>query len=162
MEIKKEDLLKCMEENPNATMQQLADLLETTPYYVKKCMNENGIIRKKQYNRNNKLQEAELREFISNHPDATQKEIAEAFGVTTTIVNHRIKEFGIDWKYRPPKNLERGTIIPKEDLERYFETHEGAHLWEATIEFNVSEFVLRANLIKYGNIICREYDNIIL
>ena len=115
LEIEKEDLLRCMQENPKATIKQLSDILGTTPYYVKKCMNKNGIVRAHQYNRTSKLQETVLRDFIKNHPDATQKEIAEALGVTVTVVNRRIKELGIDWKYKAPKNKEKGIIIPKEE-----------------------------------------------
>ncbi len=151
MIVKKEDLLKCIKEHPDATQKELSEIMGVSYYTIIESIKAYDIHweRKGRY-RNKKISEENLRDYIERHPKATQKDIADYFDVSISTINDKIKQFGIQWKKKNTNHNMTELKVSKQDLEDFLSENPGIYQWQIAKHFNISESTLRIHMKRYG------------
>ena len=94
-----------------------------------------------------KLIKEELEKYISEHPEATQKEMGRYFNVSVSGISRALTRYDINWdnKKRKPK-----VEISKEELEEYIKEHPDEYLWQISKKLGLNESKIKRYIARYG------------
>lgn len=138
--ISKEELENYIAQNPNASQKEIAKHFKISVSTTSTLIRKYNIEYSSKYAKSPISKEV-LSEYILNHPDEAQKQIAQHFGVTKVYIGQLIERFGI-----PYQNKRKTNVTPKQ-IQSYIKTHKDANLDEIAKHFGVSASYISAMII---------------
>ena len=137
--------------HPEATQKEIAAFFKCDQSTVSQMLKQYNIeYRKKKGGKIPKLSPSQLQQYISAHPAATQKEIAEFFGCNCSIVGRAIKRYDLGYN---PKHGGNTPKLSPQLLKEYIQAHPDATLHTIAkhfgFHFSTVSIAISKNNIEY-------------
>ena len=142
----KNSIQKFLKQNPNASLEDMANYFKISISILSKDMRRFEIKNPNEVNEEQE-QKREILTYMRTHPTETQGQMANHFGLSRQGFIYRLNKYNISWDNRP---IVREKTVSKRDLVNYMVSKSELTIGEISEHFKISEGTAR----KY----MREYD----
>jgi plasmid maintenance system antidote protein VapI len=151
--VPKAKLKKVIDDYPSATFEELAAMLGVSTGQLRYFAREYGFFyeiktRSEGAGRTRRILREDLENAVKNHPDWTQRELADLLGTEASYIAVLLKKYGIS--YVPKNQRGRKALITKEALEDAIKNHPNVTQEQLADILSVNRVTIRKYLREYG------------
>ncbi len=146
--IDREELRKYVRKHPEETQADIARHFGCVPNTIGDIIKEAGIEYRRK-NGYNKLSPDTLREYLRQHPKASQTDIARYFRCHQSSVSARIKALGMATRSSRSREWSSAIVVAADKIERYIRDNPNATQQNIADFFNISQTAVSDAIVRH-------------